>query len=480
MANKYYAVRVGRVPGVYTVWSECQENINGYPGAIYKSFSTKEEAERFINNDNNASIDESEEAIARVYSNSEAIAYVDGCYNDIKGEYAYGVVMFYEGRELHFAEKFSNKGMVEMCNVAGEIEGAKRAMKFCLENQINSIDIIYDYEGIEKWCTGAWRTNKIGTQEYKKYYNRINKTTHVNFVKVKSHSGNKYNELADQLAKSALGIDSSVSKISGFSDGIVANGIKYDDLLPILDLLKEDFNDLVCSKRDIAYGEQFILEIKEPTNQRLTINCFKEKNKIVIQGRKEDLFNQLSLCIIELLENEEIPKFLNTVHNLEIDIDVVECEFNSYFSNSCKLLPKEIGNYLRQAVYNLHIAGNMYITNFLVEPALRSLEAILKVALLDHDIPIRKEERDYDSFFVFEKKNGRYVLKEEFKKETHTSEFLKYLTESYTYFHEYRHTLSHWDNPKADVDTTRILNTVEEAQTIIKDVIQLIDKYYTL
>ena len=49
-AKKYYAVRKGLIPGIYTSWGECQQNINGFSGAEYKGFSTKEEAEAFLNN----------------------------------------------------------------------------------------------------------------------------------------------------------------------------------------------------------------------------------------------------------------------------------------------------------------------------------------------------------------------------------------------------------------------------------------------
>ncbi|KAF3766036.1 hypothetical protein M406DRAFT_221619, partial [Cryphonectria parasitica EP155] len=45
--ERYYAVRAGRVPGVYTTWMECQANINGFGGAVYKAFPTREEAALF-------------------------------------------------------------------------------------------------------------------------------------------------------------------------------------------------------------------------------------------------------------------------------------------------------------------------------------------------------------------------------------------------------------------------------------------------
>jgi ribonuclease HI len=43
--QKYYVVWKGETPGVYTSWDDCQIQIKGYEGAIYKSFNTKEEAE---------------------------------------------------------------------------------------------------------------------------------------------------------------------------------------------------------------------------------------------------------------------------------------------------------------------------------------------------------------------------------------------------------------------------------------------------
>lgn len=31
--QKFYAVRAGKVPGVYSTWRECQDNITGFKGA---------------------------------------------------------------------------------------------------------------------------------------------------------------------------------------------------------------------------------------------------------------------------------------------------------------------------------------------------------------------------------------------------------------------------------------------------------------
>lgn len=194
--KKYYAVRVGRVPGIYETWEECKEQVMGYSGAEFKSFQAYNDAVLFIKNEEK-----------KVEYNSEAIAYVDGSFSKDKSMFSYGAVIFLNGEKQEFSKAFEDPDLVSMRNVAGEIKGAEFVMEYCVKNNIKSIDIYYDYEGIEKWCTGVWQTNKSGTQKYKEFYNRISKELKVNFVKVKGHSGNEYNDLADKLAKGALGIE---------------------------------------------------------------------------------------------------------------------------------------------------------------------------------------------------------------------------------------------------------------------------------
>lgn len=46
MKQKYYVVWKGVNPGIYTSWTDCQLQIKNYKGALYKSFSTQEEAEQ--------------------------------------------------------------------------------------------------------------------------------------------------------------------------------------------------------------------------------------------------------------------------------------------------------------------------------------------------------------------------------------------------------------------------------------------------
>ena len=46
----YYAVRKGKVPGIYTSWEDCQETTSGFKGALFKKFNNVKEAGLFLCN----------------------------------------------------------------------------------------------------------------------------------------------------------------------------------------------------------------------------------------------------------------------------------------------------------------------------------------------------------------------------------------------------------------------------------------------
>lgn len=202
MAKYYYAVKNGKKIGIYNTWAECESQVKGYSGAVYKKFSTYEEALNFIGNSEVV-----EEKVLSELKEYEMVAYVDGSFDNTSKHYSYGVVLLTnEGREVFF-NKEDDEEMLSMRNVAGEIRGSMVAIEKALESNVTTLYIHYDYMGIEKWATGEWKTNKLGTKMYKEYFDSIKNRLNVVFIKVKAHSGNKYNEEADKLAKKALGIE---------------------------------------------------------------------------------------------------------------------------------------------------------------------------------------------------------------------------------------------------------------------------------
>lgn len=197
MAVKFYAVKKGLVTGVFQTWEECKESVSGYSGAEYKSFPTLEQAREYLGLTNDEKV---------VRDGDYVPVYVDGSYNSVTEEFSYGMVVLFEDREETFCEKYEDSELSSMHNVAGEIKGAEAAMRYAIEHGIKQIAIYYDYEGIAKWCTGEWKTNKEGTKAYRAFYEEASKKVTVKFVKVTGHSGDRYNDMADRLAREALGL----------------------------------------------------------------------------------------------------------------------------------------------------------------------------------------------------------------------------------------------------------------------------------
>ena len=201
VAKKVYAVRKGRTTGIFMNWDDCKAQVDGFAGAEYKSFADPAEAMAYLG------LAESPEGEDNFPAGIRA--YVDGSYDSGSGRFSCGVVIVEtdvngksETTELNSA--FDDEEAAQQRNVAGEIMGSKIAIDWCRANGVKAVEIYHDYEGIGAWADRKWKANNPLTQGYREFVEEARKSMDITFVKVKAHAGNKYNELADKLAKKAL------------------------------------------------------------------------------------------------------------------------------------------------------------------------------------------------------------------------------------------------------------------------------------
>lgn len=196
---KLYVVRKGKVPGIYKTWSECKEQTFKVKGAEFKSFTNREDAVAYFEKRENTSSD-----------TNEVVAYVDGsCTGVREGDKASsGVVILHKGVVI-FEEGFicrHNSEYSSTRNVLGELEACISAIITFTALNISRASIYYDYKGIKEFADGSWTPKSKVTQWYKNAFDKVSKDIQIDFHKVAAHSGNKWNDRADELAKQAIGL----------------------------------------------------------------------------------------------------------------------------------------------------------------------------------------------------------------------------------------------------------------------------------
>ena len=129
--------------------------------------------------------------------------YVDGSH--LNGATGYGAVILTNGRVVE--ELCGPVDSIEVANtrqVAGELVAVKEALKWCVKHSIDEVSIYFDYLGIKKWATGEWKTNRPLTKEYARFVREC--PIKIRWRKVASHTGDRWNDRADALAKKGAGI----------------------------------------------------------------------------------------------------------------------------------------------------------------------------------------------------------------------------------------------------------------------------------
>lgn len=198
---KYYSVKKGRKPGIYKTWEECEAQVLNFKGAIYKSFSTWNEAETWLHNKPIKS--KRNNKLVLPTDKQHAVAYSDGSFIKKSQTYSYGAVVLWDNKEYHFSKRFRDDDLTSMWNVSGELNGAKRVMLFAFANNITYLTLYHDYEGIAKWAKNEWTSKNQEALDYIDFCNKIKEKVDLKFIWVKGHSGDKYNDLADMLAAEA-------------------------------------------------------------------------------------------------------------------------------------------------------------------------------------------------------------------------------------------------------------------------------------
>ncbi|WP_283678990.1 ribonuclease H family protein [Lentilactobacillus sp. Marseille-Q4993] len=214
---KYYAIKEGIKPGIYTSWDEAKKQVNGYSGAVYRSFKTEAEAREFMGHSDSSK--QSSKKIEKNQPLSEIIVYTDGgsrnhgnvagghVKSNDKAAWAYLIVM---------PDKKVSKsgGEYGATNNRMEIMALIKALQYLDENGKNHDDIYivsdskYVLDAIQKGWLRGWKMKGFTRGKNEPLKNRelwievdrlLGEFSSLHYSWTKGHASNEGNVFVDEL-----------------------------------------------------------------------------------------------------------------------------------------------------------------------------------------------------------------------------------------------------------------------------------------
>ena len=227
MAQKFYVVWSGRQTGVFTDWATTQRAVIGYPGARFKSFPTRAEAEQAFGGGakippetsgaRRAGARNSERAASHIPHLFDVSIYCDGACEPNPGNAGSGIVVYRNGR---LAELWYGLYNPMGTNNTAELNALYHALRMA-EAEIkngNTVEVCsdsaYSINCVRSWAPSwekkGWKKaggeikNLEIIQDCYAVYRRIKEK--LSLTHVAAHVGTEGNELADRMAM--LGVQS--------------------------------------------------------------------------------------------------------------------------------------------------------------------------------------------------------------------------------------------------------------------------------
>lgn len=222
---KYYAVRVGRIPNIYTDWPSAKAQVDGYTGNKYRSFNTLAEAEAFMRGETEppkghippsespkipllfTQIPSPQPTVTPTTPTTETIIYTDGSCVHSRGGYGFVVIrpnqepQGYAGKVLTYP---TTNQQAELTAILMALQTVRDPNILIRTDSRYSIGCLTEW--YPRWEREGWRTASGGPVENKGLIQEVlaemrsKPVRSIRFEHVYGHRGNYYNELADQLA----------------------------------------------------------------------------------------------------------------------------------------------------------------------------------------------------------------------------------------------------------------------------------------
>lgn len=223
--KKYYSVARGRKTGIFERWygpDGAEVQIQGFTGARYKGFQTKEEARQWLDSmaveprsstrpqthSKRSRDGTSAPALVPLPKAGKVIMYTDGGCSFNPGPGGYGVVLFKgkERKELSGGFRLTTNNRMELTACIAGLKALKTPASVTICSDSKYIVEAMSQGWAHKWRTNGWMRTKTDAAENYDLWEQLLQLCdkhRVEFVWVKGHAGNPENECCDRLATRA-------------------------------------------------------------------------------------------------------------------------------------------------------------------------------------------------------------------------------------------------------------------------------------
>ncbi|GLQ32434.1 ribonuclease H family protein [Litoribrevibacter albus] len=246
MASKFYVVWKGRTPGIYTDWNSCKAQVDQFPGARYKSFKTRAEADAaYSGGSSGSSASTSKTNTAKGGANKSSVKtytaqevkaldahtkiFTDGGCEPNPGEAGSGIALY---RNNQVAELWYGLYNPMGTNNTAELNALHQALLIAEKelDEGNSVAVFcdskYSIQCITQWASGwkakGWKKSggEIKNLELIKsiYALYLTLKDKIQILHVNGHVGVEGNELADRM--SILAMESKVREFVQYQEAL--------------------------------------------------------------------------------------------------------------------------------------------------------------------------------------------------------------------------------------------------------------------
>ena len=189
----FYAVKNGRVKDIYDNWESCKQQVQGFKGAQFKKFKTKQEAIDYMND------------IVEDYINDKIYVYCDGsCIHNGKPNAKAGIGIYFgdnDPRNVSEAINGHSNNVAELTAMIRVYDYVKKDITIVSDSKY-ALHCVKEYG--KKQEKDLWKNN-IPNQDLVKQLDETYKDTNIQFMHVYAHTNKKDihsigNAMADKLA----------------------------------------------------------------------------------------------------------------------------------------------------------------------------------------------------------------------------------------------------------------------------------------